>query len=116
MPQCQIWMASFSYADHILIRLRTSVILLKDVITSLRGIKNAFYLLGLILNLNLLCNEYSCLFLYAFNKIIIIPQYTKVSILNLNSDIVRILILFEYFFIVQGMQKIFGDFEISRTF
>ena len=116
MPQCQIWMASFSYTDHILIRLRTSVILLKDVITSLRGIKNVFYLLGLILNLNLLCNEYNCLFLYAFNKIIIIPQYTKVSILNLNSDIVRILILFEYFFIVQRMQKIFGDFEISRTF
>ena len=66
--QCQIWPVFFSCADHIPSKLRTSLILLKDVITSLRGIKDVFCLLGLILNLNLLCNEYHCLLLYGFNK------------------------------------------------
>ena len=53
MPQCQIWAVFFSCVDPIPSRLRTSFILLKGVITSLRGIKNVFYLLGLILNMNL---------------------------------------------------------------
>ena len=68
MPQCRIWTVFFSRADHIPSRLRTSLILLKDVITSLRGIKDLFYLLGLIVILKLLCNEYHCLLLYAFSK------------------------------------------------
>ena len=68
MPQCRIWTVFFSRADHIPSRLRTSWILLKDVITSLRGIKDLFYLLGLIVILKLLCNEYHCLLLYAFIK------------------------------------------------
>ena len=79
--------------------LETSLILLKDVITSLRGIKDVFYLLGLILNLNLLCNEYYCLLLYAFNKY---HCYTTIyEVFILNSDIVKILIIFEYHFTVQ---------------
>ena len=68
MPQCRIWTVFFSRADHIPSRLRTSLILLKDVITSLRGIKDLFYLLGLIVILKLPCNEYHCLLLYAFSK------------------------------------------------
>ena len=64
----QIWMVFFFCTDHIPSRLWTSLILLKDVITSLRGIKDVFYPLSLILNLNLLYNEYHCLLLYAFNK------------------------------------------------
>ena len=68
MPQCQIWMVSFSCADHTPSRLKTSLVLFKDVITSLRGIKDVFYLLGFILNLNLLWNEYHCLLMCAFNK------------------------------------------------
>ena len=93
--QCQIWTVFFSCADHIPSKLRTSLILLKDAITSLRGIKDVFYLLGLILNLNLLCNEYHCYCCVDLISITIIPPYTKVSILI--SDIVRILIIFEYF-------------------
>ena len=112
--KCQIWMVFFSGADHIPSRLRTSLIFLKDVKTSLSGFKDVFYLLGLILILNLLCNEYRCLLLYDLISITIIPQYTKACILN--SDMVRVLIIFEYFFTVQWMQKSFGDFEISRTF
>ena len=79
--------------------LETSLILLKDVITSLRGIKDVFYLLGLILNLNLLCNQYHCLLLYAFNKYHYYTTIYEVSILN--SDMVRILVIFKYFFTVQ---------------
>ena len=112
--KCQIWMVFFSCADHIPSRLRTSLILLKDDITFLRGIKDVFYLLGLILNLNLLCNKYYCLLLYAFNKYHCYTTIYEASILN--SDIVKILIIFEYHFTVQWVQKRFGDLEISRTF
>ena len=58
----------FSCAYHIPSRLKTSLILLGDVVTFLSVIKDVLYRLGLILNLNLLCNEYHCLLLYAFNK------------------------------------------------
>ena len=66
--KCQIWMVFFSCVDHIPSRLRTSLILLKDAITSLRGIIDVFYLLALIFNLNLLSNEYNCSLFYVFNK------------------------------------------------
>ena len=96
VPNCFL-PPSFSCADHISVRLRTSLVLLKGIITSLTEIKDDVYLPGLIFNLNLLCNEYHCLFLYAFViSTIIIPQYTRV----LNSDMVRIHLIFEYFLTV----------------
>ena len=95
--------------------LETSLILLKDVITSLRGIKDVFYLLGLILNLNLLYNQYHCLLLYAFNKYHYYTTIYEVSILN--SDMVRILVIFlNNFLRFNECKKSFGGFEISRTF
>ena len=97
VPNCFL-PPSFSCADHIPGRLRTSLMLLKGIITSLTEIKDDVYLPGLIFNLNLLYNEYHCFLLYAFIiSIIIISKYTKV----LNSDIVRIHLIFEYFLTVQ---------------
>ena len=59
-------MVSFSCADHIPSRLRTSLILLQNVMISLRGIKGVFYLLGFILNLTCFAmntNSYCCMHL-----------------------------------------------------